>query len=1476
MADSDASRRRSGRIAVLLAMFMCLADFAVVYVWVMRHMNGPALGRYVTHRAAHGNLRGRVEVESVTWSAGAVVDLLLGKPHVVEIQEAKVFDPDGKLALYLARAKIGVELRPALRGRYYLHDIDLPAAFVRLHEKKEAKDKGAFGLIAAFMQRPPTTPQPEKPPERATPGPVVVIRNARIANLNFGLNFTNDKNEPDGAWGVAMQGMSLGADLRLDARNPKKIELAYTAWNLKAPRGELRIGPFHYPLADFDARLAVMRQNKPDFEFEATFTSEGTAVHGAGALVAILSPDAGIACKVTLNQAAASLRRTVSPIFGGPVAGTFDIRGRFKDGPVIDGTLEHVTATMGPLKAVETRARLVVAGGRLRLEGVDGTLAEGRVRGDALFDFPADRWSAKAAFTNVNTGLIVDRDLQRALAGRLSGGAAVGASFVGPTAVKVTGFDVTLRRRYGASLPPQVRVRGNATVRAEQVDLRDVEVTAAGASVTAQGRVLTKRRELDVAVTVAAERAAALLQAMKLPPVVASLSARATVKGKLENPVVDGNLTAAGVGQDATRLDTVSARLGLRDGRLALEDVRASGLGGTATGRASAQLFQRTLARLTRDPVVAAALGVKHVQAERLLRSKDLKGTLAGDVVIEGPISSPVGHASLRSEDFTAYGDRFSEVAADVDVSNRVVTARRVVMRRQAGGDLRGSGTLGFDGALDLNVLATRFPLQAVPKMTDLPFAVSGLISGEMHLGGDLKRPSVGGFVALAGMRLRNILLGNGKLKLEPGGDAVRLTGTFFDRVDVDGYLTLAPRSALFVRITLRRMPLESLIPELALIDTRGIISGTVQLSFTADGLKDAQMRLTELSVVVEPRRETDEERRRFELRNRHPIALSYHDERVEFEHLHLTSASGDIEASGYVGTKGSDARVKGALGLELLEYLARSTFEHTHGDVQVNLAMTGPLAKPQVSGTLEVRKASLTPREADQPIEVADTKVLVQPDALVVQGARVTLDGATLNLTGRVGLSDFKPTNVDLKLTGETSARALQVALPRYFSEASGRLGVSLAVRGPAASPRIAGRLQPKGVELTARSLGREVGLRSGLLDLSGTPTDLAVAARQVRGTLDEGEFTLDGTVALRDFALADLDVRFQGMGIPHRVPRVYEVSVNADLHATMVEQRLTLAGSVDIVDGRYVQRFDLLKDVIEPSRTHVVQKPFWQGVRMLQEMQLALQVRTTGAVFVRNNLADMSLDVALEVRGTLPETRLSGDIRTVEGTFSIPFLRGQFQVQEGGTVSFDPSKEIPSETPRVRIVGETLYVDSREQEHLITLTLEGPLGGLSFDLHSNTGLGKSQCLALLSTGRTTEEVRAMVTGRGETGSPNQPAAAAAADQALKTITSDFMSMLVEDPLKKVLKLDLARLEFGTESIEVRLGWRIGRHIRLLGSHELGLLGDSHTDGKAELKISDHLLVVPEVERMVRGQQTEQETILRGKAQLKLRLLLR
>lgn len=1463
---------------MLAVMALTVTDGALVYSWVQRHLNGPSLARYVTGRLNPG-IRGRVDLDSVTWSGRAVVDLLRNRPHSVELRGLRVHDPDGTLVLSLPQAQVGVDLKQLIRSRFMLSDLRAAGGLVIVAEKRLSETRGELGLAAAFEARPAPGPQPKAKGPAKSAGPVLLLRSARLESMELVLDFPGAT--PGTGWGVRLVGLRAGADLRFDGRAPRpKVDLAFTGREVRAAGGSLRIGTIVFPLEDLDARLLAMRQSRAgDMEFDATMRLAGAQVRAVGVLTRVFYPDAGVDLALHLTGAGGAARVALGPIFGGPARGDFTIRGRFVDGPVIDGDLGGVTATIGPLQGTGVSGKLHLDTTHLAIDAIQGAVAGGTVRGQLNLDLAGGSWSTRATLSDLDAGrLIEDRKLARLLAGRLSGSARASAPFVGPLAVRIDDVDLALRRTGPGPLPRQLRARGSATVRPASVDVRGLELSTPGATVTARGKVLTQRRELDLAVTVAATQAQTVLAALEAPPILASLEARARVTGKLDRPVVDGDVTMQDVGLAQRRFERLTGHLRLREGLLALEDLRGTGFGGTTTGRASIRLFAGTVARPLRDPRLSASLEVRRLKLERLAGSRDLTGTIDGEVAIDGPLSSPTGHAALRSGDLLVYGDPYAEAAAEVDIANRVVTARRVTLKRQGGGALEGKGSVGFGGALDLDVAASAFPLGAIPRLNELPVPIDGQLSGQLHVGGDVSHPSVGGYVALMATRVRNILFGNGTLKLEPGGDAIRLSGTFFDRLKVDGYLTVAPRPVLFVRIAFDRMPLETLVPELAFIDTKGIMSGAVQLTITGDGLTDAQVRLTELALTVEPaRRETEEERKRFEIRNKHPVRLTYVDGRVTFEHLHLVSGAGELEVTGSLAAKGSDARARGNVSLELLEYLTGNVFDHTHGDASVDLRLTGALAKPTLAGSLEVRRGSVVLREADRPITIPRARFDVTADAVTARDVVLSLDGASVTVNGRLALADFKPGALTATVRGDLSARALQYALPRYFSEASGLLGLNLDVEGLWRDPRVGGRIAFKNVDVMARALGREVIVRSGTIVLPGaTPiSDGAFRLRDLRGALDEGEFILDGHVDLAAWEPAALDVRFQGMGIPNRVPRVYELSVNTDLKLRLDDERqLRLEGVVDVVDGRYVQRFDLLKGVLEPSRTHVEGKPFWAGVPWLANMLLGLQVRTGGSVFVRNNLADMTLDMALEVGGTLERTELAGEIRTVEGSFSIPFMRGRFTVQEGGTVAFVRGKSVPKETPEVNIIGETVYTDSREQEHLITLTLHGPLATLGFDLHSNTGLNTSQCIALLSTGRTTDEVRAMVTGRQE--GVQTPGSVAAADQAFRQITGDFMSMLIEDPLKKTLGLDLAQLALGTESIEVKLGWRIGRHLKLLGSHEMGLLGDSHSDGRAEVKLSDYVLVIPEVERLVRGQQTEQETIIRGKAQLKLRLNLR
>jgi hypothetical protein len=53
-------------------------------------------------------------------------------------------------------------------------------------------------------------------------------------------------------------------------------------------------------------------------------------------------------------------------------------------------------------------------------------------------------------------------------------------------------------------------------------------------------------------------------------------------------------------------------------------------------------------------------------------------------------------------------------------------------------------------------------------------------------------------------------------------------------------------------------------------------------------------------------------------------------------------------------------------------------------------------------------------------------------------------------------------------------------------------------------------------------------------------------------------------------------------------------------------------------------------------------------------------------------------------------------------------------------------------------------------------------------------------------------------------------------------------------------------------------------------------LLGGARQQGNAELRLLDDLSLVGEAERLVRGQDTDQENLLRGKLQIKYRWRLR
>jgi translocation and assembly module TamB len=249
---------------------------------------------------------------------------------------------------------------------------------------------------------------------------------------------------------------------------------------------------------------------------------------------------------------------------------------------------------------------------------------------------------------------------------------------------------------------------------------------------------------------------------------------------------------------------------------------------------------------------------------------------------------------------------------------------------------------------------------------------------------------------------------------------------------------------------------------------------------------------------------------------------------------------------------------------------------------------------------------------------------------------------------------------------------------------------------------------------------------------------------------------------------------------------------------------------------------------------------------VPLVADARLDLTIDTRG-FFVQNNLATIQLNGEIGISGTPREPKLGGEIRVEEGVFKLPGLRTKF-TRTRGSVSFSKFKRFPSDTPTLDVQSESDYRDPSGQEHLVTLTIKGPLSSLDWDLYTSSGLNKGQTMTMLLSGRTPEEFRKTLGDEAPVRDPNRVAPSTNptenfADELLKDLAGDFISLLIEDKLRNLTTLDVARLEIGTGSIGFHGEKELFKNLRFLGDLEQTLRGRT-VDVRSQYRLSDTISV--------------------------------
>lgn len=407
----------------------------------------------------------------------------------------------------------------------------------------------------------------------------------------------------------------------------------------------------------------------------------------------------------------------------------------------------------------------------------------------------------------------------------------------------------------------------------------------------------------------------------------------------------------------------------------------------------------------------------------------------------------------------------------------------------------------------------------------------------------------------------------------------------------------------------------------------------------------------------------------------------------------------------------------------------------------QLQIGVSGTYAVPVLNARLEARDL----RSPEQPgLPPADLKLMVVGDEgkLHVEGEATAPDFPAATFKADMPFTPGQWAAEPEKITREPLTARLDLprldisrfaSLVKPVQKLTGILTGNVTVTGTVGKP------EPKG-EL-ALSGGAVDFKEDSLPDLSAMNMEVNMNLQQIqlktlRSTVAGGALTGDGTVAIKEGKLGDLNFHLRGDHLPLRRDDSLIVRAMADLRLQGTYENATLSGYVATVDSVFFKDIEILPigtPFTAPSaaslpKTDAPKNPTAGVPEPFRNWKLNVDLRTQDPFLVRGNLATGSATGRIKVGGTLGNPAPDGAVRIRDVRASLPF--STLQVREGylrftPQTGFDPVLEIRG--------------NAEPRPYRVDVYVYGNLSNPQLVLTSNPPLPENEIMTLLATGTTT-----------------------------------------------------------------------------------------------------------------------------------------
>ncbi len=339
--------------------------------------------------------------------------------------------------------------------------------------------------------------------------------------------------------------------------------------------------------------------------------------------------------------------------------------------------------------------------------------------------------------------------------------------------------------------------------------------------------------------------------------------------------------------------------------------------------------------------------------------------------------------------------------------------------------------------------------------------------------------------------------------------------------------------------------------------------------------------------------------------------------------------------------------------------------------------------------------------------------------EEVIIDSFKIKGEDTSFSLSGR--FRPFKEFN--LSLSGEADMKVTTL-FTKELEYSRGKAYMAVMLSGDWLEPRVRGALTIKDGALKSRTLSQRIEKVNIGLFLN----ERQILMEQFEGVIGGGTIKGTGRMELSGLRLGQFGMNFVVSNARFVYPEGFSSTIDANLFLQGDAKSKFAKGDILIKKGEYKRRVEWKSALLEFQKARQTAKG---EVPVLGDTALNIQIHGKENIWINNNTAKLPLEADVILKGTINRPIIVGKVEAIDG--EIYFRKNRFKVISGRVDFTDPEKINPV---------FDIHASSKVRKYQIDLNITGTLDRFNLFLISDPPLSETDILALLTTGKTAEEL--------------------------------------------------------------------------------------------------------------------------------------